>query len=120
MKEYIVRVYENRTEWYNKEGELHREGGPAVEWNDGDKEWWLNGARHRENGHAFERDGVKEWWVNGKLHREDGSAVEYSNGNKEWWLNGKEYTEEEFNKRVKSFNGKIVEIDGKKYKLMEV
>lgn len=33
-------------------------------------------------------DGHKEWLLNGKLHREDGPAIEYSSGSKEWWLNG--------------------------------
>ena len=24
-------------------GELHREDGPAIEWSDGTKVWWVNG-----------------------------------------------------------------------------
>ena len=32
-------------------------------------------------------NGDKQWWLNGKLHREDGPAVECANGTKEWWLN---------------------------------
>ena len=24
-------------------GELHREDGPAIEWSDGTKKWWING-----------------------------------------------------------------------------
>jgi len=28
--------------WYLN-GKLHREDGPAIEWNDGDKRWYLNG-----------------------------------------------------------------------------
>lgn len=44
---------------------------------------------HREDGPAIEYpDGGKEWWVNGKLHREDGPAIEWSDGHKEWWVNG--------------------------------
>jgi len=38
---------------------------------------------------------------------------------KEWYLNGEDLTEKEFNSR-KSCNNKVVEIDGKKYKLVEV
>jgi len=30
----------------------------------------------------------KEWYLNGNLHREDGPAVESANGDKEWYLNG--------------------------------
>jgi hypothetical protein len=33
---------------------LHREDGPAVEWADGRREWWLHGERHREDGPALE------------------------------------------------------------------
>ena len=60
--------------WYNEQGKLHREDGPAIKWWNGDKAWWSHG----------------------KLHREDGPAVEWANGDKEWYLNDKEYTEEEF------------------------
>ena len=75
-------------EWF-RNGEYHREDGPAVDCPDGTKEWWLNGERHREDGPAYENpDGHKAWWLNGKLHREDGPAIEYSNGTKGWFLNG--------------------------------
>jgi len=47
-------------------GKFHREDGPAIEWSNGDKEWFKNGKRHRE----------------------DGPAVEWFNEDKEWWLNG--------------------------------
>ena len=57
----------------------------------GDKEWWLNGKRHREDGPAVEWDnGNKEWWLNGELHREDGPAFEWANGDKAWYLNHEE------------------------------
>ena len=66
--------------------------------------------------------GTKHWYHNDKRHREDGPAVEYANGDKHWFLNGKKLTEAEFNARIKqsSCDGKVVEIDGKKYKLQEV
>jgi hypothetical protein len=62
------------------------------------------------------------WYLNGKLHRTDGPAIEHSDGDKEWYLNGIELTEEEFNERTNpcTINNKTVEIDGTKYKLMEV
>jgi len=105
--------------WYLN-GKRHREAGPAVEWEDGDKEWWINGKRHRENGPAIEHvDGSKFWYINNKLHREDGPAIEYADGDKEWWVNGVELTEKEFHNRH-SYAGKVVEIDGKRYKLEEV
>jgi len=58
---------------------------------DGDKEWFLNGKWHREDGPAVEHtNGDKYWYLNGKLHREDGPACEYASGHKEWWLNDEE------------------------------
>lgn len=52
--------------WY-RDGFLHRENGPAVEWPDGSCEWWRNGELHREQGPAIERaDGSKEWWFRGR------------------------------------------------------
>ena len=56
----------------------------------GDKEWWLNGKLHREDGPAVEgANGDKWWYLNGNLHHEDGPAFETANGNKEWWLDDK-------------------------------
>jgi hypothetical protein len=34
--------------WYNEEGKYHRIDGPAIEWSDGYKEWWVNGVRYTE------------------------------------------------------------------------
>ena len=50
---------------------------------DGTIKWYKNGLLHREDGPAIEwADGGKEWYINDKLHREDGPAVEYSDGTK--------------------------------------
>ncbi len=73
---------------YINDGEFHREDGPAVEYNGGGKEWWVNGKLHRDDGPAVEwANGDKEWWVGGKRHRVDGPAVEWVNDVKVWWLN---------------------------------
>jgi hypothetical protein len=80
-------------EWYVN-GVRHRTDGPAVEWADGDREWWLNGAPHRTDGPAVEwADGTREWYVNGVLHRIDGPAVEWANGGREYWIQGVELSE---------------------------
>jgi len=45
----------------------------------------------------------------------------YSDGTKSWWLNGGQLTEAEFNQRMnKPCIGKVVEVEGVKYKLVEV
>jgi hypothetical protein len=121
-QEYTVRVYHSRTEWSNSEGLFHRTDGPAIEYADGDKKWYVDGKFHRTDGPAIEyANGGKSWYVEGKRHRTDGPAVEWSDGTKKWYLEGKEYTEEEFKKKMSdNCSGKVVEIDGKKYKLTEV
>ena len=88
----------------------------------GDKAWYLNGKLHREDGPAFEgASGSKEWYLNGKRHREDGPAIEWADGSKSWLLNDKLLTEAEFKNRMnKPCSGKVVEIEGVKYKLVEV
>jgi len=64
-------------------------------------------------------------WSNDKdeRHRLDGPAVEWLDDYKEWWVNGKLMTEKEFNKYTKpkpTCEGKVVEVDGKKYKLVSI
>ncbi|MFA5024128.1 MAG: hypothetical protein WC523_04190 [Patescibacteria group bacterium] len=122
-KTYKVRVYNDGSkEWYLN-GKCHREDGPAIECANGTKEWYINSLHHREDGPACEyANGDKYWYLNGQRHREDGPAIERSDGGKEWYLDGIEYTEEEFLAKTKpaTCEGKIVEIDGKKYKLSEV
>ena len=66
-QEYTIRFYEDCTVYLNKEGELHRLNGPAIEYADGTKGWYVDGKKHRLDGPAFEyTDGTKDWYVNGK------------------------------------------------------
>jgi hypothetical protein len=68
MSESVMTINENGAKiWRNSEGEHHRTDGPAVEYS----------------------NGSKSWWIKGKCHRTDGPAVEYSNGGKAWWVEGK-------------------------------
>jgi hypothetical protein len=83
--------YGNRY-WYNSQGQLHRKDGPACEYSNGTRAWWVADQRHREQGPAIERaDGSRAWYVRGRLHRTDGPAVEQANGTREWWLNGRRH-----------------------------
>ena len=111
MIEYTVKVFEDKTEWYLN-GNLHREDGPAVECIDGEKEWWVNGKRHRVGGPAVEwAEGSKFWYLNNQRHREDGPAIERANGRKEWYLNDKLVSEADFNKRTKTKELTVNEIE---------
>ena len=120
---YTVVVTKLATYWY-KEGTTiaHRLDGPAYEGVNGSKEWWVEGKYHRLDGPAYEGvNGTKFWYKEGKLHREDGPAYIKANGIPDWYLEGKCYTEKEFNEKRNpsspTCEGKVVEIDGKKYKL---
>ena len=133
VQEYKVLVYDNRTEWFNMKGVLHRIDGPAFEGSDGDKQWWVNGQlhrldgpaiiwsngsktwfvngqRHRIDGPAIEcSDGTKSWYVNDQLHRLDGPAIEHRDGYNAWWIEGQELTEDEFNRTVNPIQELTVE-----------
>ena len=47
MKISTITIYGNKS-WYNENGELHREDGPALEYSNGTKEWWIKGVRLTE------------------------------------------------------------------------
>ena len=95
---YDIRISQYGTKFYYVNNKLHREDGPAIEYDDGDKEWYKNGLLHREDGPAIENaNGYKAWHKNGKYHREDGPA-EIFLGITRWYFNGILYGENnEFN-----------------------
>jgi len=43
---------DNDISWY-KNGEQHRENGPAMEWSDGNNWWYLNGTLLKEQEHRL-------------------------------------------------------------------
>jgi hypothetical protein len=74
--------------WY-RNGQYHREDGPAIEWADGGKWWYRNGPCHRDDGPAVEyADGTKAWYRNGLCHRDDGPAFEWVSGSEAWYREG--------------------------------
>jgi len=43
----IINIFGTKR-WFNKLGQCHRDGDlPAVEWQSGEKEWWINGNIYR-------------------------------------------------------------------------
>ncbi|NDB85117.1 MAG: hypothetical protein EB127_20815 [Alphaproteobacteria bacterium] len=86
-------------EWYLN-GLYHREDGPAFEGFAGGKAWYLNGYLHRKDGPAVDDqyNGELYWYINGKLHRIDGPAIERTNGNNHYFLNGVEYSFKEWDR----------------------
>lgn len=77
----------------------------------GTKAWWLNGELHREGGPAIiHSNGTKGWYLRGEYHREDGPARMFPNGEKEWWLNGKQLSFEEWCNEVNLSKKRLVEL----------
>ena len=69
-KEWAVRYEyiddEGDRYWFNESSLAHREGRPAIEYEDGGEEWWEHGKRSRISGPAVDyASGYREWWVNG-------------------------------------------------------
>ncbi|TAL36542.1 MAG: hypothetical protein EPN97_06135 [Alphaproteobacteria bacterium] len=89
--------YEADSTSYYRENVRHRPDGPAIEFKNGDREWWIMGERHRTNGPAVEcTDGYKAWYIRDQLHREDGPAVENPDGSYNWYLHGRKLPPEEW------------------------
>lgn len=82
--------FPNRSEWRldSRVGPLHREDGPAIEWDNGTKSWFLNGVRHREDGPAYSDRELDIWYFNGMKHRTNGPAVKSKvDSSEEWFFN---------------------------------
>ena len=143
MIEYTVKVYPSGIKSWLLNGKLHREDGPAIEWQDGVKEWYLNGKLLTEEEFNVRMNpkeltinpieelleytvkvypnGSKFWYLNGVSHREDGPAVERYDGTKYWYLNGVKLSEEEFNVKMNPKEltiNKIEELLGYKIKVV--
>jgi hypothetical protein len=65
--------------YINDNNKFHRTDGPAIEYVNGDKEWYINGMCHREDGPAVERyeDQIIGYWLNGNFYKN-------INSNEEW------------------------------------
>lgn len=63
--------------------------------------WFKNGQFHREGGPAIQNsDGTLEWWFDGMEHRDDGPAIESPNGQKAWFFEGRVMTVNEWLEKV--------------------
>jgi hypothetical protein len=45
---------DNTGKWWRRDGQLHRENGPAIEYANGDTAWYQYGKLHREDGPAVD------------------------------------------------------------------
>lgn len=81
--------------WEN--GVRHRINGPAIEYSNGDKYWYVEGNLHYEFGPAVDTQDIEEWWLNGERHRandlpavicklSDDVVPNFSYIKQEWWF----------------------------------
>jgi len=90
----VTRRRNGDREW-RVEGKLHREDGPAVEYEEGGGEWWLHGVNHRDDGPAAVfPDGSFAWYRNGLPHRVGGPALWEPDGRAGWYRNGLPHRED--------------------------
>jgi antitoxin component YwqK of YwqJK toxin-antitoxin module len=108
VQEYYANGKLKSEEFFNSEGKRHNAAGPAYrEWHENGQlkheEYWLNGKRHNDAGPA-----IRRWYENGQLWSEA------------YWINGRWLTKAEWEARVNPApcDGKVVEIEGRKYKLV--
>ena len=67
MKSERVVSLDGTVRYYNEQGQLHNENGPAIESPGVTLQWYNNGNRHRLNGPAIEHaSGLKYWYYNNK------------------------------------------------------
>jgi hypothetical protein len=65
-KNETINISGKSIRFWNRGGQLHRENSPAVEWDDGEKEYWVNGKRHRDDGpSSIDINGNTEWFFEG-------------------------------------------------------
>lgn len=72
MQKYTVTVDEGDVYWYKHNTHiLHREEGPAIVTADNSKHWFKNGKRHRLDGPAVEYcNGLRLWYVEDNQYTE--------------------------------------------------
>ena len=58
----LAKIFSDGTKYWYKNGELHREDGPAIEYSNGTKFWYINGLKHREDNPAEEWFGGTKYW----------------------------------------------------------
>lgn len=92
--------------WYNFKGEKHNEFGPAVVYENGNKEWWLNNTQYTEYDYQRKLLEIQSKAIDAKANQ---VKLEY-------WLTNKISSTRE----LQSYLNKPFNMFGKKYQLVKV
>ena len=103
---YVGGFY-GRKVWMNN-GKVHRTDGPAIEWDDGDIDYFHCGKRHRLDGPAIIRQRAVYrhrlgWYINGTEYSTESAFLKAVTK----WLSYKEVTREDIEQQIGQF--RIVE-----------
>ena len=97
----------HKPEQVGKKIKLHRIYGPAHISKKHDFEgWYKDGELHREDGPAYRHKNSKFWFLEGKLHRLDGPAVDATGHPKEYWINGQKWSPKNYKKEIERMKRK--------------
>lgn len=89
--------YDNDIVYRDKEQRIHRLSGPAyINYNMSSEEWWREGQLHREDGPAITCKQLFIWAQHGNLHNIDGPAVVDPAGPCQYWIDGVRYSPKQF------------------------
>ena len=61
----MIRTFDDRVEYTDDSGKLHRTDGPAVIWNNGNLAWYEYGKLHRVDGPAQIVNGHEHYYYGG-------------------------------------------------------
>jgi hypothetical protein len=75
---HIIYDRKNNEYWYDNCRYHHRDGGPAIMFEDGSFIWYKHGLKHRldgpavfHNNHRYNCKDDKEWWIDGEQLSEE-------------------------------------------------
>ena len=63
----------------NHTSDIPQDHTGVADWNHGNKEWYKNGEYHREDGPARIFNGYKSWWLDGKIIWNSGCKLNLTN-----------------------------------------
>ena len=73
LKPGVTCITSDKVKIWKKDGQLHRDGAPAIYDNDGMEKWYKEGKLHRDGGlpAVINKNGYRSWFQNGNLIKQE-------------------------------------------------